>query len=67
MTDFARAEILLKALREAGRYMRKYLPAEMPLGEDVDITRYCLVNGNQDPEGSKFVEYFILKAFDDYK
>ena len=66
MTDFARAEILLKALQEAGRYMRKYLPAEMPLGEDADITRYCLINGNQDPEGSKFVEYFILKAFDNY-
>lgn len=43
MTDFARAEILLKALQEAGRYMRKYLPAEMPLGEDTDITRYCLI------------------------
>lgn len=67
MTDSVRAEILLKALQEAGRYMRKYLPAEMPLGEDVDITRYCLINGNQDPEGSKFVEYFILKAFDDYE
>ena len=41
MTDFARAEILLKALQEAGRYMRKYLPAEMPLAEDAAITRYC--------------------------
>jgi hypothetical protein len=44
-----------------------WMPAEMPLGEDADITRYCSINGNQDPEGSKFVEYFILKAFDDYK
>lgn len=67
MTDYVRAEILLNALEEAGKYMRKYLPAEMPLGEDVGITKYCLINGNQDPEGSKFVEYFILKACDNYK
>lgn len=34
MTDKEKNKILVRALVEAGQYMRKYLPAEIPMEKD---------------------------------
>lgn len=55
--------ILQDALREAGKYMREYPPAEMPNGEYSDIIIKALVGGAiDDPEGNRYVSYFLERA-----
>lgn len=54
--------ILQNALREACKYMREYPPAEMPNGEYTDIIYKALCGGNEDPEGKKYINYFLERA-----
>lgn len=63
MTDKEKNRILVRALVEAGQYMRKYLPVEMPMDKDyIDIISSCLINGADDPTGRRFVDYFLNRA-----
>jgi hypothetical protein len=52
-------EILYSALKIAGQYARKYLPAEMP--NDIEYVK-ALIDGAEDPEGEKFIWAWINKA-----
>lgn len=55
--------ILQDALREAGKFMREYPPAEMPHGEYSDIIMKAIVGGAiDDPEGNRYVNYFLERA-----
>lgn len=63
MTDKEKNKILVRALVEAGQYMRKYLPAEIPMEKDyIDIVGSCLIDGASDPTGRRFVDYFLGRA-----
>lgn len=51
MTDKEKNKILVRALVEAGQYMRKYLPAEIPMEKDyIDIVGSCLIDGTSDQQ-----------------
>lgn len=63
MTDKEKNKILARALVEAGQYMRKYLPAEIPMEKDyIDIVGSCLIDGASDPTRRRFVDQFLGRA-----
>lgn len=59
--------ILQNALKEAGKYMRENLPSVMPSGEYSDIIHKAIGGGAiNDPEGERFVNYFIERAIKNF-
>lgn len=56
-----RYAVVLSALKDACKYMRKYPPVEFPYGEYSGVIN-VLVGGAEDPEGEKYLDFFLRKA-----
>lgn len=59
MTDEKKIRILQEALKIAGQYARDNLPADINF-EYID----CIVDEKSDPSGTRFIEHWLKKAFD---
>lgn len=59
LTDKEKIAVLQEALRIAAKYARENLPAEMP--KDINYVQ-CIVDGQSDPTGERFLNYWIMKA-----
>lgn len=58
-------EILYNALFKAGKYARRYLPAEMP--DDFNYASIYAGGDYRDPEGMEFINYWIDLAIAENK
>lgn len=59
MTDEKKIRILQEALEIAGQYARDNPPAAINF-EYID----CLIDIKSDPSGTRFIEHWLKKAFD---
>ena len=59
MTDEKKIRILQEALKIAGQYARDNLPVDINF-EYID----CIVDIESDPSGTRFIEHWLKKAFD---
>lgn len=59
LTDKEKIAVLQEALRIAAQYARDNLPAKMP--KDMNYVQ-CIVDGQSDPIGERFLNYWITKA-----
>lgn len=63
MTDDLLVKIAYSALKKACKWMRENPPGDLG-GYNDDLLK-CLVGGASDPEGKKFVNYFLNQAMDE--
>ena len=59
LTDKEKIAVLQEALRIDAQYARDNLPAKMP--KDMNYVQ-CIADGQSDPIGERFLNYWIMKA-----
>jgi hypothetical protein len=57
-------EVIFYAFKKACRYMREHPPCDAGWEGDMEIIS-CVVDGKNDPEGERWMLYFINKVLDD--
>lgn len=64
MDIYKKHKIVSKAFRMVCKYLRDNPPTEAPF-DNMDLMM-CLVDGASDPEGERYMIYFLHKAQDDF-
>lgn len=59
LADKEKIAVLQKALRIAAQYARDNLPSKLP--KDMNYVQ-CIVDGQSDPMGERFLNYWVMKA-----
>lgn len=57
-------EVIFRAFRKACKYFRDHPPFDAGYDGDTEIIS-CVVDGKSDPEGERWMLYFINKALDE--
>ncbi len=58
-------ELLLCAFKKACIFLREHPPADICWHDDANELVSCIVNGKSDPEGERWMLYFVNKVLDD--
>lgn len=66
MTDSERVVILQIALKKACKFMRDNPPGDLG-AYPLDMIQQALMGGTSDPEGTRYVNYFLSKAIEEIK
>lgn len=61
MSEKEKLEIVMKALRMACKFMRENPPGDID-AYPIDMIQNVLVGGTDDPEGKKYMRYFLYQA-----
>ena len=57
-------EVIFRAFKKACKYMREHPPCDAGWEGDMEIIS-CVADGKSDPEGERWMLYFINKVLDD--
>lgn len=64
MTDSERVVLLKRALQMAGKFLRQNPAGDLSLYPQ-DMIYKALMGGQDDPEGERYVSYFLTKAIEE--
>lgn len=62
MNEEVKQLLIYETLMEACRFIRKYPPAQIPGGEDMNNFIIACADGKSDPDGLKYFQFFFHKA-----
>ena len=64
MIHMDKNEVIFRAFQKACKHLREHPPYDAGYGNDLE-TLSCIVDAKSDPEGARWMLYFINKALDE--